>query len=162
MHIALVEPEIPGNTGSIGRVCVGTATTLHLVGRLGFSLDEKYVRRAGLDYWKNVQLREHADFDALLGALPGCALHLFSAHAALRYDQVSYGADDVLVFGCETKGLPVALRERFADRLRYVPTNGRIRSLNLANVVTAVLFEALRQQGFAGIDRRPDQGPSGS
>ncbi len=159
MHIALVEPEIPGNTGSIGRVCVGTATTLHLVGKLGFSLDEKYVRRAGLDYWKDVDLRVHPDFDALLAAVPGANLHLFSAHAQARYDQVAYGADDVLVFGCETKGLPATLRQRFADRLRYVPTNGRIRSLNLANVATAVLFEALRQQGFAGIAGRPDQGP---
>ncbi|MBM4342266.1 MAG: tRNA (cytidine(34)-2'-O)-methyltransferase [Deltaproteobacteria bacterium] len=158
MHIALVEPEIPGNTGSIGRVCVGTATTLHLVGRLGFSLDEKYVRRAGLDYWKDVDLRVHADFDALVRALPAAPLHLFSAHAAVRYDQVAYGPDDVLVFGCETKGLPLALRQRFADRLRYVPTNGRIRSLNLANVATAVLFEALRQQDFAAVARRPDQG----
>ncbi len=158
MHIALVEPEIPGNTGSIGRVCVGTATPLHLVGKLGFSLDEKYVRRAGLDYWKDVDLHVHADFDALVQALPGAALHLYSAHAQQRYDQVAYGPDDVLVFGCETKGLPLQLRQRFADRLRFVPTNGRIRSLNLANVATAVLFEALRQQNFATIAARPDQG----
>ena len=148
MHIALFEPEIPGNTGSIGRVCVGTGTALHLVGKLGFSLDEKYVRRAGLDYWKNVQLHQHADIDALIAAVPGCNLHFFSAHATVRYDQVAYAADDVLVFGCETKGLPLALRQRFADRLRYVPTNGAIRSLNLANVATAVLYEALRQHDF--------------
>lgn len=151
MHIALYEPEIPGNTGSIGRVCVGTDTVLHLIGKLGFSLDEKYVRRAGLDYWKNVQLHQHADLDALMAALPGRALHFFSAHATRRYDQVRYGQDDVLVFGCETKGLPVAVRQRFAERLLYVPTNGAIRSLNLANVATAVLYEALRQHDFAGV-----------
>ncbi|MSQ81536.1 MAG: tRNA (cytidine(34)-2'-O)-methyltransferase [Myxococcales bacterium] len=156
MHIALVQPEIPGNTGSIGRVCVGTATTLHLVGQLGFSLDEKYVRRAGLDYWKNVDLRLHVDLDALIATLPASPLHLFSAHASVRYDSVAYGPDDVLIFGCETKGLPEAIVRRFADRLLYVPTNGRIRSLNLANVATAVLFEALRQQDFGGMQPRPD------
>lgn len=151
MHIALVEPEIPGNTGSIGRVCVGTGTQLHLVGALGFSLDEKYVRRAGLDYWKNVQLHRHADIDALIAALPGSRLHFYSAKAARRYDQVAYADSDVLVFGCETKGLPEALRARFAGQLLAVPTNGRIRSLNLANVATAVLYEALRQLDFAPV-----------
>ena len=149
MHLALIEPEIPGNTGSIGRVCVGTGTSLHLVGKLGFSLDEKYVRRAGLDYWKNVDLHQHTDFDALVAAMPGQRCLLFSTHGAQRYDQVAYRADDVLVFGGETRGFPQALHERFAGQLCYVPTNGAIRSLNLANVATAVLYEALRQQGFS-------------
>ncbi|MFZ4577643.1 MAG: tRNA (cytidine(34)-2'-O)-methyltransferase [Myxococcota bacterium] len=153
MHIALIEPEIPGNTGSVGRVCVGTGTSLHLVGTLGFSIDEKAVRRAGLDYWNKLDLHRHADFDALLQALPGHTFHLFSAHAATRYDRVTYGPTDVLVFGGETRGFPADLRARFADRMVYLPTLPEVRSLNLANAVTAVLFEALRQQDFPGIDR---------
>ena len=151
MHIALIEPEIPGNTGSIGRVCVGTGTPLHLVGKLGFSIDEAAVRRAGLDYWHKVQLHTHTDVDALLDSLPGQQAWFFSAHGTHRYDQVAYAPGDVLVFGGESRGLRPEVTARFADRLVYLPTNGDIRSLNLANCVTAVLFEALRQQGFAGL-----------
>ena len=97
MHIALIEPEIPGNTGSIGRVCVGTDTPLHLVGKLGFAIDEAAVRRAGLDYWPKVRLRQHRDLAALQAALPGQRLWFFSAHGAARYDQVTYRPDDVLM-----------------------------------------------------------------
>jgi len=153
MHLVLVEPEIPGNTGSIGRVCLGTGTVLHLVGKLGFAIDERAVRRAGLDYWRHVDVRCHADLDALIAALPGRALHFFTAHATVRYDQVCYGDDDVLVFGGETRGFPAPIRTRFADRMVRVPTNGRIRSLNLANVATLVLYEALRQHDFAPVER---------
>lgn len=151
MHIALIEPEIPGNTGSIGRVCVGTGSTLHLVGKLGFSLDERYVRRAGLDYWPKVQLRQHADLNALLEALPDSTCHFFSAHGQLRYDQVVYGPDDLLIFGGESRGLPAAVRLQWGPSLVYLPTTGDIRSLNLSNAVTAVVYEALRQQGFPGL-----------
>lgn len=153
MHIALIEPEIPGNTGSIGRVCVGTGTPLHLVGPLGFSIDEAAVRRAGLDYWHKVQLHRHADFDALQAAVPGQRLWFFSAHAKTRYDAVQYRPDDVLVFGRESVGLPKDLLARYPEQGVYLPTNGEIRSLNLANCVTAVLYEALRQQDFAGLGR---------
>lgn len=152
MHIALIEPEIPGNTGSIGRVCVGTGSDLHLVGKLGFSLDERYVRRAGLDYWKDVRLHQHADYDALLAALPGRAVWAFSSHGGRRYDQIAYGPDDILVFGGETRGFAPALRERLAPHTAWVPIRPDIRSLNLSNVVSLVLYEALRQQGFPGID----------
>lgn len=155
MHIALIEPEIPGNTGSIGRVCVGTNTPLHLVGKLGFAIDEAAVRRAGLDYWHKVQLHQHTDLAALAAALPNQRLWLFSAHGATRYDQVAYRPDDVLVFGRESCGLPKDLLERHATQVIYLPTNGEIRSLNLANCVTAVLYESLRQQGFAGL--QPDR-----
>jgi tRNA (cytidine/uridine-2'-O-)-methyltransferase len=151
MHIALIEPEIPGNTGSIGRVCVGTGTTLHLVGKLGFSLDERYVRRAGLDYWQHVDLHQHADVAAFLAAMGDRPLHFFSAHGAMRYDQVRYGADDVLVFGGESRGFAAAVHAEFAARMVFIPTNGAIRSLNLANAATAVLYEGLRQQGFPGL-----------
>jgi len=151
MHIALIEPEIPGNTGSIGRVCIGTGTTLHLVGKLGFSLDERYVRRAGLDYWHKVDLRQHADLGALRVALPESRMHFFSARGDIRYDKVEYAANDVLVFGGESKGFTQALRDEQAGRMVYLPTSGEIRSLNLANAVTAVLYEALRQQDFVGL-----------
>jgi tRNA (cytidine/uridine-2'-O-)-methyltransferase len=154
MHIALYEPEIPGNTGSIGRVCVGTATPLHLIGRLGFSIDEAAVRRAGLDYWHKVQLHRHDDLDGLRRATNGQRIWAFSAHGLRRYDEVQFGADDVLLFGAESRGLPLAVRDSLADSLLYVPTNGDIRSLNLANCVSLVLYEALRQRGFAGIDSR--------
>lgn len=154
MHIALIEPEIPGNTGSIGRVCVGTETPLHLVGKLGFRIDEAAVRRAGLDYWPDVQLHQHADLDALIAALPGQRLWFFSAHGQLRYDKIAYQPTDVLVFGGESKGLSPQITQRFQQQLVYVPTTAAIRSLNLANCVTAVLYEALRQQGFDRIDLR--------
>jgi len=151
MHIALIEPEIPGNTGSIGRVCVGTDATLHLVGKLGFSLDERYVRRAGLDYWPKVRLQRHADLQALLDALPASTPRFFSAHGKIRYDRVAYGQDDILIFGGESRGLPQEIQQNYEDLLIYLPTTAHIRSLNLANAVTAVLYEALRQQGFPGL-----------
>lgn len=152
MDIALIEPEIPGNTGSIGRVCVGTGTTLHLVGKLGFDISERAVRRAGLDYWKHVDLRVEPDFAAWEAQMAGRRLWLFSTRGTQRYDQVAYAPDDVLVFGRETRGLPDELLARHADRLVYLPTTDQIRSLNLANTVTAALYEALRQQNFAGIE----------
>ena len=154
MDIALIEPEIPGNTGSIGRVRVGTDTPLHLVGKLGFAIDEAAVRRAGLDYWPKVRLRQHADLPALQAALPGQRLWFFSAHGATRYDQVTYRPDDVLVFGRESCGLPQEMLEHHAAQVVFLPTNGEIRSLNLANCVTAALYEALRQQDFAGLRSR--------
>jgi len=157
MEIALIEPEIPGNTGSIGRVCVGTGCPLHLVGRLGFDISERAVRRAGLDYWRHVDLRVAPDRAAWEASMAGRRLWLFSTHGTRRYDEVRYEPDDVLVFGRETKGLPADLVERHRDRLVYLPTTAKIRSLNLANTVTAALYEALRQQDFKGIaDPRAD------
>jgi tRNA (cytidine/uridine-2'-O-)-methyltransferase len=153
MHIALIEPEIPGNTGSIGRVCVGTGTPLHLVGPLGFAIDEAAVRRAGLDYWHKVQLHRHHDHQALRAAMPGQRFWYFSAHGKLRYDEAAYGPDDVLVFGRESVGLAKDLLAAYPDDTVYLPTNREIRSLNLANCVTAVLYEALRQQGFPRLSK---------
>ena len=153
MDIALIEPEIPGNTGSIGRVCVGTGSALHLVGALGFDISERAVRRAGLDYWRNVDLRVEPDRGAWEAKMTGRRLWLFSTRGTQRYDQVAYQPDDVLVFGCETRGLPDDFVARHPDRLVYLPTTDQIRSLNLANTVTAALYEALRQQQFAGIER---------
>lgn len=151
MHIALYEPEIPGNTGSIGRVCVGTNSPLHLIGKLGFSIDEAAVRRAGLDYWPKVQLRHHPDLAAFLAAVQGQRIWAFTAHGTVRYDQIAFRPDDVLLFGGESRGLPADVRAHFAGHEVFVPTTADIRSLNLANCATLVLFEGLRQQGFAGL-----------
>lgn len=148
MHIVLVEPEIPGNTGSIARVCAGTDTTLHLVGKLGFSLEDRYLKRAGLDYWPSVKLQRHDTLDAVLAQHPDSAAWFLSTHATRLYTDVSYGPDDLLVFGCETRGLPEDVKARFAERLVRIPVNPNIRSLNLANAASVVLFEALRQTGW--------------
>lgn len=155
MDIALIEPEIPGNTGSIGRVAVGTGCGLHLVGKLGFDISAAAVRRAGLDYWQDVELHVHPTVEGFLAAMAERRLWAFSSHGTQRYDQVGYASDDVLVFGSESRGLSPELREHFAKRLCYLPISPQIRSLNLANCVTAVVYEALRQQDFAGIDQRP-------
>lgn len=153
MEIALIEPEIPGNTGSIGRVAVGTCSKLHLVGKLGFDISAAAVRRAGLDYWQDVELFVHPTIEDFLNATAGRRIWAYSSHGKVRYDEVRYQSDDILVFGGESTGLPAALRERWVDRLCYLPISNQIRSLNLANAATVVLYEALRQQSFAGIDR---------
>ncbi|MCO4760002.1 MAG: tRNA (cytidine(34)-2'-O)-methyltransferase [Myxococcales bacterium] len=153
MDVALVEPEIPGNTGAIGRVCVGTGTGLHLVGQLGFDISDRAVKRAGLDYWPNVDLHVHPDMGDWEAQMKDRRIWLFSTRGQRRYDEVSFQKDDVLVFGRESRGLPQDFVDRHADRVLTLPMNGMIRSLNLANVVTAVVFEALRQQGFPHVDR---------
>lgn len=145
MHVALFEPEIPPNTGSIARLCAATETPLHLVGRLGFSIDDKHVRRAGLDYWPWVPLHVHADWDAFRAQVPGRRL-AFSARAEPLYTDILFAPDDVLVFGGETRGLPAAQRDELAPHLYRIPiTSPHVRSLNLATAVGIVLFEALRQ-----------------
>ena len=149
MHVALVEPEIPPNTGSIARMCAATDTPLHLIGKLGFSIDDKHLKRAGLDYWPWVDVRRHADWAAFTAAVPGRRIG-FSARATRSYTAVAYAADDVLVFGCETRGLPAPIQHELADALYAIPiTNPNVRSLNLANAVGIVLFEARRQLGLA-------------
>lgn len=148
MHVVLVEPDIPWNTGNVGRTCVATGATLHLVGRLGFSIDDKEIRRSGLDYWEKLQLTQHANweaFEASLSANP--PLYLFSKFGQKDYWDADFGPDSRLVFGCETKGLPVTIREKYADRLYRIPMQeGSVRSLNLSTAVSIVLYEALRQQ----------------
>ena len=151
IHIVLVEPEIPPNTGNIARLAAATASPLHLVGRLGFRIDEHSVRRAGLDYWHLVDLRTHPTFDAFLdawrAASPGGHLHLFSATGARSYLNAPMQPGDALVFGKESVGLPPDLLERFADRVVGIPTLGPVRSLNLANAVSIAVYEALRGLG---------------
>lgn len=146
MQIVLIEPEIHWNTGNIGRTCVATGASLHLVGPLGFSLDGKEVRRAGLDYWPKVKLTLHETLEAFLGSVPPKAgLKLFSAEAKLSFWDADYGTDDWLVFGKESTGLPQALRRRFKDRLYRIPVGKDVRSLNLSTAAGIVLYEAIRQ-----------------
>ncbi len=151
MHVVLVEPEIPQNTGSIGRLCVATDTRLHLVEPLGFVVDDKHVRRAGLDYWEHVDLVRHAGWDAFVAARPPGRLLLFAARPpGPSYTTIRFRDDDVLVFGRESTGLPASIREAHAHAIHTIPImSPHVRSLNLANAVAIVLYEALRQLGAA-------------
>lgn len=159
-HVVLVEPEIPPNTGNVSRLCVGTSTPLHLVGKLGFRIDAAAVKRAGLDHWADLELRYHADFPAFLTSYaalsPGGRLHLFSASATRSYLDAGFRPGDALVFGRESTGLPRELLEAHADRVVGIPMSGPARSLNLSNAVAVGLFEALRQVGGLAPQRSPD------
>ena len=151
MNLVLIEPEIPQNTGNIARTCVMTQTMLHLVEPLGFSLSQKEIRRAGLDYWKYLRLRLYPDYAALRAAYPENRFYFFSTHGTRAYTDVEYGAEDFLVFGCETKGLPMEILQQ-EDHVLRIPMVEQIpRSLNLSNSAAIVLYEALRQQGFPGM-----------
>lgn len=148
MHVVLVEPEIPPNTGNIARTCVMTATKLHLVEPLGFSLSEKEVRRSGLDYWQYLDLEVHPDFDSLIKSYPEARLIYFSTRGSRYYHTIEYRADDYLVFGSETKGLAPDILTEAAEIVRIPMVNQIPRSLNLGNSVALVLYEALRQLKF--------------
>jgi tRNA (cytidine/uridine-2'-O-)-methyltransferase len=148
-QVALIEPEIPPNTGNIARLCGATFTPLHLVGRLGFRTDEKAVRRAGLDYWDEVEIHYHRDIEALRQFLPDCRFLYFSTKAERVYTDWRYQPNDCLVFGRETRGLPEdLLRANWERCLRLPMPNPQIRSLNLATSVGIALYEALRQAEF--------------
>ena len=146
-NMVLVEPEIPPNTGNIARLCAATATPLHLVGALGFSVDEKAVRRAGLDYWHLVQVHRHLDIEHFRHAHPGSRCVLLSAKANRSYLDAEFRAGDALVFGRESVGLPEDWLLDHEDDVYGIPTLGGVRSLNLANAAGIVLYEALRQVG---------------
>jgi tRNA (cytidine/uridine-2'-O-)-methyltransferase len=148
INIALVEPEIPPNTGNIARLCAATNTPLHIVGVTGFRMDDRALRRAGLDYWPEVQLTRHRNLDALYGSLPGARFVYLTTKADRIYTDWSFQPDDCLVFGRETRGLPEdLLRANWENTLRIPMLNPNIRSLNLATAAGIVLFEALRQTG---------------
>jgi tRNA (cytidine/uridine-2'-O-)-methyltransferase len=151
LHIALLEPEIPPNTGNIARLCAATGSALHLIGRLGFRLDNRALRRAGLDYWHAVDMRRHDSYDAFestwadAGGAP-LRVFAFSARAKSIYTRVSYQDSDCLLFGGETHGLPAEMIARFGRRALTIPMPaGAVRSLNLASAAGIVLYEALRQ-----------------
>ena len=152
MNVVLVEPEIPPNTGNIARLCAATRTTLHLIEPLGFKLDDSQLKRAGMDYWHHVTWLRWPDWAAFKAQLPEKARLWFVEQGGnRRYDQAAFEADDYIVFGRETAGLPKPILAQASDRWIRIPMlNAEARSLNLSNCVALVLFEALRQQGFDG------------
>lgn len=148
MHVVLYQPEIPPNTGSIARLCAATCTPLHLIAPLGFSIDDKQLKRAGLDYWPYVEVRLHASWEEFLKEANGKRLLLFSKKAAQSYTRAAYHEEDFLVFGPETRGLPQELLNTHRERSYRIPMMSQeVRSLNLSNAVSIVLYEALRQLG---------------
>ncbi|MDI3328654.1 MAG: tRNA (uridine(34)/cytosine(34)/5-carboxymethylaminomethyluridine(34)-2'-O)-methyltransferase TrmL [Alicyclobacillaceae bacterium] len=150
-HIVLVEPEIPPNTGNVARTCAATGTKLHLVRPLGFSVEDRDLKRAGLDYWHLVDIEYHDHFEELLEKYPEGRFFYFSTKGVRSYADIRYRAGDFLVFGKETRGLPEDLLARFRDQTVRIPIRPEARSLNLSNSVALVLFEALRQNGFPGL-----------
>lgn len=150
LNIVLVEPEIPQNTGNIARTCAATGTALHLVKPLGFSVDDRYLKRAGLDYWSNVNVQYHESFSELKSKYPDSIFYYASTKAVNTYTDVNYPEDCFLVFGKETAGLPEELLKDNKDWCIRIPMLSEIRSLNLSNSVAIVVYEALRQQNFKG------------
>ena len=148
MNIVLVEPEIPQNTGNIARTCAATHSRLHLIEPLGFSISERAVKRAGLDYWSMVDITTYPSLDTFFQAHPDPDLWLATTKAPRDYTQARFRPDCWLFFGKETAGLPRDLRERYYDRCIRIPMRPDARSLNLANSVAVLTYEALRQQGF--------------
>lgn len=155
-HIVLVEPEIPPNTGNIARLCGATGTVLHLVGKLGFSTDDRQLKRAGLDYWSAVEIHYWPDLPALQAAYPSARFIYTSKKAVRTHVAIRYDAGDFLVFGKETKGLPDSLIDANPETSVRIPMSGPVRSLNLSTAAGIVLYEALRQTGQL---ENGDQGP---
>ena len=145
LRIVLVEPEIPGNTGSIGRLAMATRCPLHLVEPLGFVVDDRHLRRAGLDYWKQAEIYYHESFADLQREFPEARLHLLSSHARRPHTAIPFRRGDWIVFGRETVGLDPALLQRHAESCFRIPMWNEARSLNLANAVAIVLYDGLRQ-----------------
>ena len=149
LHVALVEPEIPPNTGNIARLCAATRTPLHIVGVTGFRMDDRTLKRAGLDYWDEVDLHRHIDLDSLYTSLPESRFLYLSTKVERPYFDWQYSDGDCLVFGPETRGLPAAVLDANSDRCLTIPMpNKNVRSLNLSTSVGIVLYEAYRQVGF--------------
>ena len=148
-EVVLFRPQIPPNTGTIARTCAATASPLHLIEPLGFSIDNRWVRRAGLDYWPHVQLHCWPSLDALFAARPHAGRWFISKSGALRYDRVAYRPGDLLIFGSEIDGLPPDVLEANRDRTVYIPmVCPAVRSLNLANAANIILYESRRQTGL--------------
>ena len=150
MHVVLIEPEIPPNTGNIARLCAATRSRLHLIEPFGFKLDDRELKRAGMDYWEEVEWQRWPDWVSFERSLePGARLWMIESGGPQLYAAAAFQADDYLVFGRESAGLPPRLLEEYRDRWLRIPMlNPQARSLNLSNCVALVLFEALRQQGF--------------
>ncbi len=154
LHIVLVEPEIPQNTGNIARTCAALAVELHLAGPLGFSLADRYLKRAGLDYWGDVRLAVHDSFDGYRNRFPSRRLLFASRRGRFLYSDVSYPPGCSVVFGKESSGLPRSLLAENRSATIRIPMRSGIRSLNLSNAVAIIAYEAFRRGGFPGLDRR--------
>ncbi|MDF2633882.1 MAG: S-adenosyl-L-methionine dependent tRNA/rRNA methyltransferase, SpoU [Pelosinus sp.] len=151
MHIVLVEPEIPGNTGNIARLCAATNSELHLVKPLGFSIEDKYLKRAGLDYWDLVKVHIHENFAEVLELYKEHNFYFNTTKTNKHYSSIQYKIDDFLVFGKETAGLPEYLLAEYKDNCIRIPMVDDARSLNLSNAAAVVVYEALKQQHFVSL-----------
>lgn len=151
-HIVLYEPEIPANTGNIGRTCAATNTRLHLIEPLGFRLDEKSLRRAGMDYWKDLDVTTYINYDDFMEKNPDAKIYMATTKAPNVYTEAQYEPDCFLMFGKESGGIPEEILARHKANSIRIPMMGDTRSLNLGNSVAIVLYEALRQNGFAGMN----------
>ena len=150
LNIVLFEPEIPANTGNIGRTCVATNTRLHLIEPLGFRLDEKSLKRAGMDYWKDLDVTTYIDYQDFMERNPGVKIYMATTKSPNLYTDVHYEPDCYIMFGKESAGIPEEILIHHKEDSIRIPMVGDIRSLNLGNSVAIVLYEALRQNGFAG------------
>lgn len=153
INIVLLEPEIPANTGNIGRTCVAVGARLHLIEPLGFRLDEKSLKRAGMDYWNYLDVTTYIDYNDFLEKNPGAKVYMATTKAPNLYTEVSYEQDCYIMFGKESAGIPEEILINHKKECIRIPMAGEIRSLNLGNSVAVVLYEALRQNGFAGMER---------
>ena len=151
LNIVLFEPEIPQNTGNIGRTCVATGTRLHLIGPMGFKTDEKSVKRAGMDYWDKLDVKEYIGYEDFIEKNPDSKIYMATTKAKHRYTDVKFEDDCYIMFGKESAGIPEELLVENEENCIRIPMNQDIRSLNLANSVAIVLYEALRQQDFGGM-----------
>lgn len=152
LNIVLHEPEIPSNTGNIGRTCVAAGARLHLIEPLGFRIDEKQVKRAGLDYWEKLDVRTYLNFEDFLARNPGAKIYMATTKARRRYTDVSFGENDYIMFGKESAGIPEEILVDYEDTAIRIPMYPDIRSLNLGNSVAIVLYEAMRQNDFPGLE----------
>ncbi len=152
MHIVLHQPEIPQNTGNIGRTCVATGTSLHLIEPLGFVLNEKSVKRSGMDYWEHLDVTRYMDYEDFKEKHPGAKIWYATTKAKRSYTEVSFGMDDFIMFGKESAGIPEEILVDNEESCIRIPMGHDIRSLNLSNSVAIVLYEALRQNDFAGLE----------
>ena len=152
LNIVLYEPEIPANTGNIGRTCVATGTRLHLIEPLGFKLNEKSLKRAGMDYWKDLDVTTYIDYQDFLEKNSGAKIYMATTKAHKVYTDVEYEPDCYIMFGKESAGIPEEILVEHEEDCMRIPMNGDIRSLNLGNSVAIVLYEALRQNGFTGMN----------
>ncbi len=151
MHIVLHQPEIPANTGNIGRTCVATGSVLHLIEPLGFRLNEKEIKRAGMDYWEHLDVRRYINFRDFVEKNPGAKIWMATTKAQRIYSDVTFGENDYLMFGRESAGIPEELLVEYEENCIRIPMLDEIRSLNLSNAVAVVLYEALRQNGFGSM-----------